>query len=75
MSSMTTCNYCDFRAMKSRAARDGLVVSARHGWRGGTEVFVHPLEVVIEKGAENGDHPQHQYWKAWFMTLPNHCCC
>ena len=75
MSDRTPCNYCTYRSIKQRYEAKGLVVTKMRGWEDGTEVFAHPPDVVIERGAGDMNHPQHQYFRCWLMELPGHCVC
>lgn len=74
MSELTPCNYCSYQRIKKRADDDGLLVSLlpAHWGMGGTEVYVSPVDVDVEKMSEI---ERHKYYKAWFMSLPDHCCC
>lgn len=72
---MTQCNLCSYEAIVRQAKTGGLVVTKKRGWRGGIDVFAHPPDVTIEKGAGEPGHPQKGYWKSWFMELPAQCCC
>lgn len=69
------CNLCSYQAIERQAKAAGLVVTKKHGWAGGIDVFAHPPDVTIENGAGAAGHPQKKYWKAWFMSLPAQCCC
>lgn len=85
MSSLTSCNYCNMRRLKDRAKKRGMIVKTLPGrFMGGIEVFIVPKgtttdEISMWEGASNilpnGDENHCKYWKAWFMELPNHCCC
>jgi len=77
VSELTPCNYCSFKRIKRRAKQDNNTVTLRYGFMGGKDCFVHPPDVVITPEiAKDENHPLHkQYFVAWFMELPDHCCC
>ena len=61
-----------------------MVVRTVIGWRNGVNVFIVPKEITvrdIKKWKEacdelpNGDGNYQKYFRAWFMELPDHCCC
>ena len=72
---MSQCNYCNFKQIERIADTQGMVVTLKPGWMGGIDVFVHPKNVVIEKGAGEEGHPQHQYKYSWMMMISSSCCC
>jgi hypothetical protein len=76
MSDLTQCNFCSLREIRRLANREGKVVSIRpsKGEMGGVNVYVHPKEVHIRAGIE-GSMLHHTYFKAWFMSIGDHCTC
>jgi len=72
------CNYCSFQKIKSRAKADKKKVTvlrdARWGM-GGVNIYVHPPKVDVSKLSDGEDGERRQYFVAWFMELPSHCCC
>lgn len=67
---MTTCNYCMLQQLKRHAARQGEVITVDSA----NNVYRHPPGIdpseLAREGADRSD-----YWQAWFMALPDHCCC
>jgi len=73
MSENTQCNYCRFQEIqrtKPSRFRITLLPDTRYGT--GINVYVHPREVKIRKLPEA---ERKQYWRRWFMELPDRCCC
>lgn len=68
MSSLTTCNYCDLKALKSRAEREGkiLKVTPSDFQLGGKEIYLLPSEET---------EPTDQHWVTWMLEIPDHCVC
>ena len=76
MSELTQCNYCSLQEVRSQAKRDGLKVSLRPGWYGGTDIFVHPKDVKIPSGQQDDDSPlRMKYCARWMMEIGRSCCC
>ena len=48
MSELTRCNYCSLKDIRARAEKSSRTVTVLLGSRGGTDVFVHPSNVVID---------------------------
>jgi hypothetical protein len=64
VSDLTPCNYCNYKDIKRRyKGQDILKVP---GWHKGVDIL------VVPKG-EEPDREKH--FIAWFMELPDHCCC
>lgn len=76
MSDLTPCNYCSMAGIRERARHKKLKVSVQVatqcGELGGVDVFVHPAWVKLPK---LNDKEREVYFVAWFMALPDHCCC
>jgi len=60
--------------MQKRAEKSGHIVTLLQsdGELRGTDVYVHPPEVNIEKLCTSEREP---YRKAWLWEISNHCCC
>lgn len=67
MSELTTCNYCDLRRLKKRAAKNGSsVVIQPNLEHGGTDVFVVP----------EGEKPDREkHFVAWMAAITDRCAC
>lgn len=74
--SYSLCNYCRFEDIKRRAKRDGKKVYTIHSTSmttlGGVSVYVLNKG---EKPPKNDSEKDDSRKVAWFMELPNHCCC
>jgi hypothetical protein len=78
MSELTPCNYCNLNRIKRRAKENGMKVTVLNDARwgmGGSNVYVHPKGLKIEKlgGAEDG--PREKYRVSWMMEIPSRCEC
>jgi len=82
---MGQCNYCTFQQIKKSKPK-GYKVRILDGdfGLGGVDIFVVPPHITIsdirkwKKSSEqlpNGDKKRQKYFVAWFMELPDHCCC
>lgn len=63
----TPCNYCTLRRIRERAADNGQIVTVipLEDPVGSAEAHVHlPTEQATDNNVV-----------AWFMLLPDHCCC
>lgn len=70
MSEYTQCNYCMYQYILKRAQeryKIPRVVTQRPSISqlGGVDIFVHPKSV----------RPTQAHFVAWFMELPEQCCC
>lgn len=78
MSELTQCNYCSLQHYHSEAKAKQLKVTvlpdAKFGL-GGVNVYVHPKDVSIKELSGGEDGERKQYRQAWFMELPERCCC
>ena len=75
-----SCNYCSFSRIKEDAKKSGQVVTlVPHKMIDGEEkeidVFVHSKTLKISKKDREEIMPNHKYWEAWFMELPDKCHC
>jgi hypothetical protein len=75
MSELTRCNYCDLRSIERGAKQDDMVITKLVGWKGGIDVFVHPSGAEITKKSQGDNHPHQKWFRAWFMSITDHCCC
>jgi len=67
MSELTSCNYCSLRAIKARAKKEGKKVKVKPAtYEGELRKFAFQGGVDIFVDGKK---------VAWFMELPNHCCC
>jgi hypothetical protein len=78
MSELTSCNFCKLNRIRRDAKAKGLKVTVLNDARwgmGGSNVYVHPKEIKIEKlsGGENG--PRSEFRFSWMMEIPNGCRC
>lgn len=72
MSELTRCNYCTLKILERDAKKYGTVITKLKGWRGGTDVFMHPENVDIETlSREERD----KYFCVWLMEISTHCVC
>lgn len=73
---MGICNKCSLDTIKREMKPGEMITIINSGGElGGKDVFVHPEDVFIEKKAKETDHPQHMYWRCWFMEIPEKCLC
>lgn len=72
MEPYSPCNYCNYRDLVKRVARQGLEVTVLTDKDGWANVYAHPPEVNVSSLTEEERKP---YCKAGFMRLPDHCCC
>lgn len=79
---MSICNYCRFQEIKRHAEENVMVVTVLHDEEyqlHGVNVYVHPkhIHVVdIPRSIKDGKRNKRKlYFAAWFMALPDHCCC
>lgn len=74
---MSDCNFCTLQRMRRGLAKGKrLTVLADATWgMGGVHVYIHPEEVDIRKLEGGEDGPRSKYRSAWFMELPERCCC
>ena len=78
MSELTTCNYCNLKRIKARAKKEGNVVTTKPGWRGGTDVFVHPKAVNYPKDFKHewdNEEGFNQYFTSWMQKIGKFCEC
>lgn len=69
--STNTCNYCTFQRILQRAELQGRQVITESK-NGGVQVYVVPKELGIRPLTKAEES---EYFAAWFMALPGHCCC
>ena len=78
MSELTPCNHCRLESIKRRAKQNGMKVTvindARWGM-GGSNVYVHPNGLKIEKLGGGEDGPREKYRVSWMMEIPARCEC
>lgn len=79
MSELTSCCHCSLKGIESRAKARGLVITKLPSkFMGGTDVFVHPPNIVITEleGWNVPDHPiREKYFSAWMMQITEFCVC
>lgn len=68
---MSDCNYCSYRSMKRQGCRKATMKERKRLWdrEAAKEGFMQQMGagvVIVNKAGE---------FVAWFMKLPNHCCC
>ena len=78
MSELTSCNFCNLGRIRRDAKVKGMKVTILNdaSWgMGGSNVYVHPKEIKIEKldGGENGCRLEFRV--SWMMEIPNRCQC
>jgi len=67
MSELTSCNYCNLKRIKARAKNEHKkvkVVPVSYGGKLKTFSYMGGVDVLIDNKKV-----------AWFMELPDHCCC
>ena len=72
------CNHCVLKGIKRRAKAAGKEVTVRSN-----NVYVHPPDVDPKKPKPVGDGEicstldlgENEYFVAWLMSIPDHCCC
>lgn len=80
MSSLTKCNYCSLKAIKSVAKQKGRVVrkvyeGANFGM-GGLNIISYLKGTKLPKlGTDERHQFNKDYHVAWFMEITNCCCC
>ena len=83
---MHPCNYCTFTKMKHDAKRKGTRLVIRKSSFApfdvkGIDVFEVPKGMKLPPYKQpssklpNGCKVRQKYWRAFFMTLPDHCVC
>lgn len=76
MSELTQCNFCSLQEVRRRAKKDGMRVTLRPGWDGGTDVFVHPKNVTIPQGQQHDDSRfRKKYCRQWMKEIGEQCGC
>jgi len=68
MSDMTQCNFCTFRAMKRRGCHSASRAEREALWEK-NEKFDSALGAGVVIVDKDGN------FAAWFMELPDRCCC
>ena len=66
MSELTSCNYCNLKKIKVNAKREHKKVKIKRSPQVGTERYENMGGVDVFVNGKN---------VAWFMELPDHCCC
>ena len=75
MSDLTLCCYCSHQSLLFRAKNEGLIVTTRRE-RGWITAYAHPSDVTIPvEGFPEDSVESHQYWRASYMVLTDHCVC
>jgi len=77
MSELTQCNFCSFKAVQRSARARGLKITKVPNM-GGVDILLHPKDVdpkTLSKGEPNSKRLREKYFVAWYMELPDHCCC
>ena len=72
---MSECNFCTYERLKKKLPKDHKITKIRSGFNGGlggVDIYIHPKNVKLK---ELSDIDKKQYWKIWFMELPNRCAC
>lgn len=75
---MSCCNHCHYQNIKDKARVEKNKVSVLHDAKwgmGGVNVYVHPKNININELPGGEDDKRKQYRVAWFMELPDGCCC
>jgi len=67
------CNFCKMQLIRKHAKEEKKIVTYESGDMGGVDVFVHPKEVKIS--IRDNPVQRGKYFVAWFMELPERCCC
>jgi len=70
---MNDCNYCNLQRIRKRAKAAGEKVSKRINRKhGGVDIYTYPKTVTLRelRGAR-----REQYFRAWYMELPDKCAC
>lgn len=78
MSELTPCNFCNLNRIKRRAKENGMKVTVLNDPRwgmGGSNVYVHPKGLKIEKLPGGEDGPRSKYFASWMMEIPARCNC
>jgi len=65
---MARCNYCNFVSIREEHKNSDKTVTLTPD----NHVYVHPKEIII---ADLSKEEREKYFVAWFMELPNYCCC
>jgi len=73
---MSQCNYCRFKSIQRRGKEEGkkirVKVAKNFGMGVGVDIYLLDPGEEIQPDNEKGENPQRV---AWFMELPNRCCC
>ncbi len=67
MSELTSCNYCNLKALKRNTKENEILVRLN-----GNEFYRHPKIVDFKKLS---DKEKQKYWIAWMMEITDHCVC
>jgi len=73
MSENSFCNYCTFKRLKDDAKAENSKLIIRPCAMGGIYVFRIPKNMDIPPIMT--EEFIQKYMAAWFMELPDHCCC
>jgi len=68
---MPICNYCSLKKIRTRAVKKSLRINALP-WLGGTNIYVYPYDINLEKLNQKG---RKKYLRAWYAVIPDHCIC
>jgi len=72
---MAWCNYCKFNSIGRRAQKEGKMVTKLRCTKtslGGVNIYVHPDNISV---TDLPEEEREQYFVAWYMSLPDFCCC
>jgi len=79
---MAICNFCQLLKYEKEAKKEGLTVTILTSDVTmvatddvSKDVFIHPKDIKITKAMAEKEHPEHEYWRAWFMELSDECAC
>jgi len=82
---MSQCNYCTFQWIKKNRPKGYKIKKILSDFGlGGIDVFIVPHNITVtdikqwkkpSKQFPNGDENRQKYFVAWFMELPDFCCC
>jgi hypothetical protein len=76
MSEIILCNYCNLKKIRADARRYGnhVVLRQATGKLKGVNTYVVPDAYDLTHLTE-GSEAHKKYFRAWFMSVPDHCVC
>jgi hypothetical protein len=76
MSELTKCNYCDLKSIRRRARARGekIVVVGQTAYRIPKSMSKRDF-MKLPTGSVDARTGKGKYFVAWFMAIPDHCCC